>query len=281
MITQPVKWHGGKHYLASWIIQHMPPHTHYVEPFFGGGSVLLKKSPFKVSEVVNDLDGELTNFWRTLACPERFKEFSRIITAVPFIEEWWKQAGEEEGRWITPLAMKEVKRSVAFFVRARQSRQGLMEDFATLSRRRTRRGMNEQVSAFLTAVEGLEDVHERMKRVVVLNHDAVDVIRQQDGVGTLFYCDPPYLHDTRVTTEDYRFEMTRMDHRHLLGMLARIKGRFLLSGYPSAMYRVAEEEYGWKKDVKEIDNKASGKGVKDIKEECLWMNFSISEGKGV
>ena len=60
-LTQPIKWHGGKHYLAAKIINLMPEHIHFVEPFFGGGSVLLEKDPTGVSEVVNDIDGELTN----------------------------------------------------------------------------------------------------------------------------------------------------------------------------------------------------------------------------
>jgi hypothetical protein len=34
-----------------------------------------------------------------------------------------------------------------------------MDTFATLSRRHTRRGMNEQCSAWWNAVEGLPDVH--------------------------------------------------------------------------------------------------------------------------
>lgn len=36
-ITQPLKWHGGKHYLAKRIIKLMPLHIHYVEPYFGDG----------------------------------------------------------------------------------------------------------------------------------------------------------------------------------------------------------------------------------------------------
>jgi len=61
-LTQPLKWHGGKHYLAKAIIELMPPHVHYVEPYFGGGSVLLEKDPVGVSEVVNDRNRELMNF---------------------------------------------------------------------------------------------------------------------------------------------------------------------------------------------------------------------------
>ncbi len=32
-ITPPLKWHGGKHYLARRIVGLMPPHLHYVEQF--------------------------------------------------------------------------------------------------------------------------------------------------------------------------------------------------------------------------------------------------------
>jgi len=59
--------------------------------------------------------------------------------------------------------------------------------------------MNEQASAWLRAVDGLPDVHQRLQRVVILNDDAVIVIRQQDGPHTLYYLDPPYLHETRAT----------------------------------------------------------------------------------
>ena len=55
-----LKYHGGKHYLASKIIALMPPHIHYVEPYFGGGSVLLKKDPMNTSEAINDISLSLT-----------------------------------------------------------------------------------------------------------------------------------------------------------------------------------------------------------------------------
>ena len=41
----PLKWHGGKYYLASKIVRLMPAHLHYVEPFFGGGAVLFARDP--------------------------------------------------------------------------------------------------------------------------------------------------------------------------------------------------------------------------------------------
>src|SRR5262249_55750474 len=56
----PLKWHGGKSYLAGRIVKMMPQHTQYVEPFAGGLAVLLAKEPEGVSEVVNDLHRDLT-----------------------------------------------------------------------------------------------------------------------------------------------------------------------------------------------------------------------------
>ena len=90
--SPPLKWHGGKYYLAAKIVAMMPPHQQYVEPFFGGGTVLLAKDPANVGEIVNDLNGHLTNFWRVLQDDQLFARFHRIITAVPFSETEWKDA---------------------------------------------------------------------------------------------------------------------------------------------------------------------------------------------
>src|SRR5437868_14003261 len=91
-LVPPLKWHGGKHYLARRIVALMPPHTHYVEPYAGGLSVLLAKSPEGVSEVANDLDGGLVNFWRVLRHPADFEAFRRAVEATPFSEDEWHRA---------------------------------------------------------------------------------------------------------------------------------------------------------------------------------------------
>lgn len=269
--SAPLKWHGGKAYLAKWIISHMPCHLHYVEPYAGGLAVLLEKDSQGVSEVVNDLDGELSLFWKVLACPEMFSEFARIIQATPFSQELFNSSNAAAD------GDRDVDRAVKFFVRCRQSRQGLRKDFATLSKNRTRRNMNEQVSSWLTAVDGLADVHERLKRVVILNDDAIAVIKREDSLNTCFYIDPPYLHGTRVTTNDYSVEMTADDHAHLLSTLSEIEGKFLLSGYPSAMYDEVAVAEGWHRVEREIDCKASGAKEKPKRTEVLWMNYDPGE----
>ncbi len=267
-ITPPLKWHGGKHYLARRIVALMPPHLHYVEPFAGGLAVLLAKDPDGVSEVVNDLDGDLTTFWRVLQGDDTFGRFRRRVEAVPFSEAEWRNA--REGLRQRPDA-DPVERAVWFFVACRQSLAGRLDAFAPLSRTRTRRRMNEQASAWLTAVQGLPAVHARLRRVAVLSRPALDVIRTQDGPGTLFYCDPPYLPRTRAAPDAYAHEMTEHDHRRLLDALLGVKGRAMLSGYPSALYDDALA--GWTRHTFELPNNAAGGARKARETEVLWCNF--------
>lgn len=265
-ITQPLKWHGGKHYLADWIIGLMPPHVHYVEPYAGGLAVLLAKDPNDVSEVVNDVHHELTNFWRVLQRPATFKRLQQLVEALPFSEYEWESADV-----LLQTSSDAVRLAAAFFVRCRQSRAGKFDCFATLSRNRTRRRMNEQASAWMTAVEGLPEVAARLKRVAILCGDALDVIRQQDGPNTLFYLDPPYLPETRAGTGDYAHEMSRDDHMALLRVIKNCEGKVMLSGYPNDLYGQLLPD--WRTADKQIDNKAAGGAKKRKMTERLWMNF--------
>ena len=283
-VPSPLKWFGGKHFLARKINTMMPPHLHYVEAFAGSLAVLLERDPNRnwlgngdgtkllssetgCSEVVNDLNGGLMNFWEVLRDPQMFSEFQRGVAAIPFGEAIWELADE------LCRADDAVTRAVGFFVRCRQSRAGTFKDFATLTRTRTRRHMNEQTSAWLSTIAGLPEVHARLQRVVLLNRDALQVIKQQDGEKTLFYLDPPYLAETRASHDQYVHEMSEAQHRELLNVLATCKGKFMLSGYPSDLYEAMEKKFHWRHVDFELPNNASGGSEKRRMIERIWMNF--------
>ena len=274
----PLKWHGGKYYLASKIVSLMPPHLHYVEPFFGGGAVLLARDPDDpdlwlspssplngVSEVANDINGRLINFWRVLQDPGAFAAFHRKLQATPMAEQEWETAHNHSD------VKDPVANAVAFFIDCRQSRSGLMTGFTSVTRNRTRRRMNGNVSEWLSAVEGLPEIHRRLSRVLIENVPAVDLIRREDMPTTLFYCDPPYLHETRTATDAYHHEMTEPEHRELLATLVACKGKVMLSGYPSALYDSLLKS--WNRNDFDLPNNAAGGETKGRMTEVLWSNF--------
>jgi len=265
MVKTPIKWHGGKSYSADRLVALMPSHLHYVEPFAGGLSVLLAKDYEGVSEVVNDRDGRLTNFWNVLRDEKTFAKFRRMAEATPFSQAEWEKAAEPSG--------DAVVSAFRFFVRVRQSLAGRQDRFAPPSRSRTRRGMNEQAAAWLTAVEGLPEVHARLKRVYVLNQDAVDVIRKEDGRDTLFYLDPPYHPSTRTAPEVYTHEMDDAAHRRLLDVVTACKGKVVLSGYDCPLY--AARLAAWQRFDFEVPNHAAGGRSKRRMVETVWTNFGL------
>lgn len=270
-IVAPLKWYGGKHYLAARLVALMPPHTTYVEPFAGGLSVLFAKDPEGVSEVVNDLNGDLVNFYRVLRDPQRFWAFFKATTLTLFSRQEWDDARAALRRGDLPP----VERAWAFFVCCRQSFAGRMDGFAPSPRTRTRGGMNEQASAWLGVIDGLPAVHERLRRVYVENAPAVEVIRRHDSPSTLFYLDPPYMHETRTGGPVYAHEMSDESHRELLAALATVQGRFILSGYRSRVYDEAAERHGWARHEFDIANHAAGAGRgKRRMTECVWCNFT-------
>jgi len=269
----PLKTHGGKHYLAARIVALLPPHLHYVEPYFGGGAVLLAKESEGVSEVVNDLNGDLMTFWRVLQDRKAFTQLKRRLEATPFSENEWHAAQERLERQSTTSPNRSaVERAAAFFILCRQSLAGRGQSFAPLSKHRTRRGMNEQVAAWLRSVAGLPAVHARLQRVVLLQRPALDVLRTHDSPTTLFYLDPPYLPETRAAPTFFGpFDMTAEQHEALLDAIGTLQGQVMLSGYPSRLYdtRLA----GWQRHDLDVANNAAGDIIKRRVTECVWCNF--------
>jgi DNA adenine methylase len=271
-LIQPLKIHGGKGghggKLAKWIISHMPAHKVYLEAYAGGLAVLLHKDPQNINEIVNDVSLDLTTFWRVLQNPDQFKQFLRMVDAVPFSEIEWREAGERLQR--CPDA-DPVSRATWFFIFSRMALAGRANCFASITKNRIRRGMNEQASAWRNCLEGLPAVAERLLRVAVLNRDGVEVIRKFDQPDVVHYCDPPYLDETRTSPDVYAHEMSPGDHLRLLDTLKQCRGKVLLSGYESPMYAAALANWN-RHEMKRPNNAAGGKSKREMTE-VIWCNF--------
>lgn len=236
-----LKWHGGKHYLAKHLvdISNRFDYVHRVETHFGGGSFLLASDPEGYSEVANDINGDLMNFFLCCAYEDQFEEFKRLVALLPLSEALWTRCLECGDDWSAEafdVAAPEPRRAATFFIKYRQSRQAIGKSFATLSRNRTRRGMNEQVSAWLSAVDGLDELHARLQRVAIRCTNAEKVIQSEQGEKTLFYVDPPYAPETRTSPRVYANEMTLDDHQVLVETILKAEGTFIISHYPHWLY---------------------------------------------
>lgn len=279
MIDSAIKWHGGKHYLRKelWMLTEQIKHIHRVEVFGGSLGYTLACDPEGVSEVVNDANGPLMNFWRVLRDPVLFSEFRRQIECVPVSEQLWNEAEgyhRIEHEWREPIGTcAKVNEAVTFFVNVRQSMSARRDCFTPLTKKRVRRGMNAEVSAWLSAIEGLPEVHARLIRVVMLWQDWTAVLHSQDSYGTLLYLDPPYLPETRATVGEYGLhEMTPEQHANMLYRLTLLRGNFILSGYHSDLYDSWAERNGYQ-CFEVVRPNASGKGEeKQDRVECIWTS---------
>ena len=256
-------WYGGKFSHLAWLLPLLPQAHHYCEPFGGSAAVLLNRAPSPV-ETYNDLDGEVTTFFRVLRSQP--DELIRQIGLTPFSrEEFYIACQNEEG-------LTDLERARRFFVRARQVRTGLAQT-ATLGRwanckQTSRAGMSGAVSRWLGSVDSLPEIAERLVRVQIENRPAEDVIRLYDDKDTLFYCDPPYPHESRGDTHAYGDEMSDQEHCALAKLLNKVKGKVAISGYRCELMG---EIYS---NFRRID--APEKlchSVKAARFESLWVNF--------
>ncbi len=156
---------------------------------------------------------------------------------------------------------------------------GRRETFAPPSVSRRRRGMNEQVSAWMTAVEGLPDVHKRLRRAYIMNGDGISSIPKFDIQGCFIYIDPPYHPSTRTSSGEYgEFEMSHEQHCALLGALADLKhAKFMLSGYQCKPYADFQESCKWTRIDFPVKNHSGVGDRKQDRVESVWINYDPSE----
>jgi DNA adenine methylase len=246
-------WYGGKFNHLDWLLPLLPAAHHYCEPFAGSAAVLLNRVPAPV-ETYNDMDGEVVNFFRVLR--EWPEELARLMALTPFSREEFHNA-----IFGKTADLDGMDRARLFYVRARQARTGLAQDTS-------RSGMSGVISRWLGGVEALPEIATRLLRVQIENRPAAEVVRLYDSDSTLFYCDPPYLHDTRGDSKAYGFEMTRNEHIELADVLRGCKGKVALSGYRNSLM---DKLY---KDWRRFDAPPKQcHSIKKMRQECVWMNY--------
>lgn len=261
-------WYGGKYSHLDFILPNLPNgETHFCDVFGGSAAVLINRHPAPL-ETYNDIDSELVNFFEVLR--NQGPKLIRAISLTPFSREELIKACTQEKK------LSKLERARRFYVRARQTRTGLAQ---TSSEGRwahcvltSRAGMAGAVSRWLGAVEGLPEIVQRLQRVQIENVPALELIERYDTPETLFYLDPPYVHESRGDSKAYGNEMTNFDHMNLAHALDLIKGRAVVSGYRTKLYDELFKNWNRIDADEKLCNSSKG-----MRQESLWMNFSFKQ----
>jgi DNA adenine methylase len=267
--TRPLlRYHGGKWLLAPWIIAHLPPHRVYVEPFCGAASVLLRKRR-SFSEVINDLDDEIVNLFRMVR--DRGEELREALRLTPFARAEYAAAMGLSGEPLEDARRLVIRAFMGFGSDAHNvcRRSGFMAN--------ANRNCTAPVHDWCNFPDALTAIICRLRGVVIEHRPALAIIAQQDSEETVFYCDPPYVHETRSpqahSPHCYAHEMTDAEHVEVLDALKGVRGMVVLSGYDSALY--AEHVGHWR----QVRRRALADGARE-RTEVLWLNPSAAERLG-
>lgn len=207
----PLAYIGGKRAIAKQIIDIFPKHTTYVEAFAGGAQVFFKKEPSKV-EVLNDLDGEMVNFFRI--CQQHYEELIRCLRFMVVSRKWFD------------LLLAATPESLTDIQRAARQLYLLKISYAGLVRHPNYRWNVVQPPGFNPErlSEMIEETHRRLARAQFECLPYEKVLKQYDRPTTLFYLDPPYF-----GRKLYKYNLDPDDFRKMAERLQGIKGKFVLS----------------------------------------------------
>jgi DNA adenine methylase len=267
--ARPVlRYHGGKWKLAPWIIQHLPPHQVYVEPFGGAASVLLRK-PRSHGEVYNDIAGEVVNVFRVLRDPASAERLRELIELTPYARDEFRAAYAQTADPVEG-ARRLIVRSYLGFGSA-----SALCVHNTGFRPCSNRSGTTPAQDFMSWPRHVTTFTERLRGVTIENRPALQLIAHHDAADTLFYLDPPYPLGTRSSArgvrQKYAQEMDDDGHRRLAEVLHSLAGMAVLSGYPCQLYD--RELYP---DWHRIERRAFADGARP-RTEVLWLNTAAAE----
>lgn len=207
---------GGKRNLAARLVKLIEADDHqtYAEPFCGMGGVFLRRETAAKCEVINDGSRDVAVFFRILQ-----RHFPQFIDTLKY--QITSRAAFERLLATNAETLTDLERAARFLYLQRLSYGGKVagRTFGTQTGGLARFNMN-------TLVPRLEELHERLAGVVIECLPYAEFIRVYDRPDTLFYLDPPYWGSESY----YGKEMfSRDDFTKLAALLARIKGRFIMS----------------------------------------------------
>ena len=267
----PLRYHGGKFQITPWIIGLFPDHQNYVEVFGGGAGVLLRK-PRSTVEVYNDLDFQCVSLFRILRDPELRDRLCSIVELTPFSREEFELCHHPAD---DPV---EAARRFVFRCQAGHGTTSVDTTDSNGFRSCDIRAGKSYAREWTGLPSAIAIAGKRFQGVTIEQLDFRRLIQKFDDPETLFFCDPPYPSSTRdAAGKGYVHEMSDDDHEQLAWLLHQIKGRALVTSYPSKLY--SRLYRGW--NTSEKYTTANGQRGAVPRTEIAYMNYEKKHETGV
>jgi DNA adenine methylase len=226
----PINYYGGKQNLVKTILPLIPGHTCYVEPFFGGGAIFFAKEPSKV-EVINDINEFAINFYKTVQ--QNYDKLKALLDITLYSRKQYKEA---RNIFKHQKDFTDVEKAWAFWVLSNESYPGKWDCWGfTRYTNSIPINIKNKIHNFTIAY------CDRLRLAYIECDDALKVIKRFDSEKTFFYIDPPYFNSDCGIYKGYSID----DYENLLQLLSTIKGKFLLSSYPSDILEGYKNKNNW------------------------------------
>lgn len=257
-IKPPIKTCGGKYILSSWIIEQFPENYEsytYCEPFCSGASVFLNKLPSH-EELISDIDRGVVCIFKALR--DEPEEFIRRIKKINYTENTFKRALNKSKNDIDDY----IDKAINEYVLRRMSNNSGKTRFAWKDRCKNKSESNTWESMY----KQLPLIAKRVKDVDILNVCFKEVVKVWDNDNTLTFLDPPAMPlDMSKKTIDPECEMSVDDHVAMLDFANGARGKVIISGHASPLYKRHLAEWNIVK--------RDAKNTKKERIELLWMNY--------
>jgi DNA adenine methylase len=258
-MNAPITYFGGKNGMAKHIINYFPnkeTYNTYIEPFGGSYGVGLHMNYIPPVEIYNDLDNNVYSLYKVLQDKELFTEFQRLCELSPYSDEMNRE-------FILSLRnddLSTLERAYRFYYVNRTSFNGNGGfKMNCVIRRKT----SKSVSDYLSSVERLEELHNRLTNIIVYNRDGIELIKKfNNKENVLIYCDPPYVQSTRSSNRRYDVDMEDDIQDKFLDVCLNCRCKMLISGYDNEKYDILLEN-GYNKVEFEVNHRI----------ETLWRNY--------
>lgn len=260
-MNSPIKYYGGKTYMTEIIKSYFPNNYEvYVQGFGGGASLLFSKEQEKC-QIYNDLGQNVYSLFKTLSDKTLFFQLKQKLDLTFYSSDLRKEFKQK----LKQNDLTILERAYCFIYVNRSSFNGVGGFSTNLI---TRRNMSKSVSDYLSMIDYLPQIHNRLSSVIVQNRNIFDLIPKYDSENTFFYLDPPYVQETRSSNTNYQVEMTNEQHEQFVELINNSKGKFLISGYYHPIYDNLH-------NFKRIDFESPNSGSDSI--QTLWLNYQLEE----